>query len=202
VGVNGGLANNANPCFGTELAWANGSTGTTAQPKASLYVNTANPGDVTPRVADWPTSGSSVKYGTCDGSNSAACAYIYGQDRATYDVGLVGASTYRYWLDVETTNSWSANQANNVADLEGMTDYFTSQGNAVGIYSTGYQWGQIVGSSVGTTSSLNGLSDWLAGGGTLSGATTLCGASPLTTGGSVSVTQYMSHRVDNDHSCI
>jgi hypothetical protein len=58
VGVNGGLANDLNPCLGpsssypsyatSELYWAvTAATGKTKQPKASLYVNTADPGNAT-----------------------------------------------------------------------------------------------------------------------------------------------------------
>ena len=108
VGLNDGLANNLNPCLGpsssytgSELYWAVAtSTGATAQPKASLYVNTADPGNLyngTP-IADWPTSGSSALYGTCTtttvttntgiatvGENSPACAWEYGFERASQD---------------------------------------------------------------------------------------------------------------------
>jgi hypothetical protein len=52
VGVNDGLANTTNPCLATEIVWAQTSSGTTSQPKASLYANTANPGNL--GVADWP----------------------------------------------------------------------------------------------------------------------------------------------------
>ena len=119
VGLTGGLANNLNPCFGpsskypsytqTELYWAvTVPSGVTAQPRASLYVNTADPGnmyDGTP-IADWPTSGSSP-YGTCTtttvtarhrsytvGADSQACAWVYGFDKATQDVSwLASAAT-------------------------------------------------------------------------------------------------------------
>jgi hypothetical protein len=70
VGVNGGLANDLNPCLGpssayrsykqSELYWAvSAATGSTAQPKASLYLNTADPGNLYngKPVADWPKSG-------------------------------------------------------------------------------------------------------------------------------------------------
>jgi hypothetical protein len=45
-GVNDGLANTTNPCLAKEITWAQKSTGTTSQPPASLYVNTANPGNL------------------------------------------------------------------------------------------------------------------------------------------------------------
>ena len=117
VGVNGGLANDLNPCLGptssypsysrSELYWAAAdSTGVTTQPKASLYVNTGDPGNLyngTP-IADWPTSSSLTDpYGSCTtttvttssgtavvGQDSAACAWQYGYDRAAQDGTWLG----------------------------------------------------------------------------------------------------------------
>jgi hypothetical protein len=117
AGVNGGLANDLNPCLGpssaypsysqSELYWAVAdSTGGTSQPAASLYLNTADPGDVyngSP-VADWPTSGT-TPYGTCAttivttstgtytvGADSPACAWQYGYDKAAQDVSWVSSA--------------------------------------------------------------------------------------------------------------
>jgi hypothetical protein len=119
VGVNGGLANDLNPCLGpsaaypsyqqSELYWAVAtSNGTTKQPKASLYLNTGDPGNIYngKPIADWPTSGT-TPYGTCAtttvttssgtytvGRNSPACAWQYGHDRAAQDVSwLAGAAS-------------------------------------------------------------------------------------------------------------
>lgn len=116
VGVNGGLANDLNPCLGpassysqSELYWAVAtSSGATTQPKASLYVNTADPGNVyngSP-IADWPTVGS-TPYGSCTttavtttsgtymmGENSQACAWQYGYNKASQDsLWLTSAAT-------------------------------------------------------------------------------------------------------------
>src|SRR5260370_14908884 len=52
VAVNAGVANTTNSCLATEITWAQASSGTTSQPRVSLYVNTANPGNH--RVTDWP----------------------------------------------------------------------------------------------------------------------------------------------------
>ncbi|MDB5168960.1 MAG: hypothetical protein JWO41_316 [Candidatus Saccharibacteria bacterium] len=206
VGVNNGLANTTNPCFATELSWAQASSGKTGQDKAALYVNTANPGLT---GSWWPTSnyygGTTVTspYGTCDGSDNAACAYMYGYAKAYDDANVRGVSNpaaYKWWLDVETTNSWEANKAANTADLEGMTAYFQSIGARVGIYSTSYQWGQIVGPTT-STSNLNGLQSWLAGASS-SSAKSYCSLAPLTSGGTVSLTQYVSGGLDYDYSCI
>lgn len=117
VGVTGGLANNLNPCFGpstsypaydeSELYWAVASSlGGTSQPKASLYVNTADPGNAYNGevIGDWPTSGS-TPYGTCStisltlasgtytvGANSDACAWQYGFIKATQDANWLSAA--------------------------------------------------------------------------------------------------------------
>jgi len=210
VGVNDGLANTTNPCFATELAWANVSVGGTGQDKAALYVNTANPGNL--GVADWPMSNVDVlsssvdidPYGTCTGSDDQACAYQYGWNMAELDaqtrIGTNNPASFKWWLDVETNNSWETNTANNTADLEGMTNYFQSVGGRVGLYSTASQWAQIVG-TVSTTSGLYKLDSWLPGSSNLSSAKTAC-TKPGLTGGLTTVTQYITKRVDYDYSCV
>ncbi len=202
VGVNAGLANTTNPCFATELSWANASVGGTGQNKAALYVNTANPGNT---VGDWPTTGTLNQYGVCSGGDNQACAYQYGWNTAQLDatnrIDTNNPANFKWWLDVETNNSWEANTANNVADLEGMTNYFQSVGAKVGLYSTATQWQQIAGSSVSSTSSLNGLDSWLPGSSNLSTAKTAC-SQPGLTGGETTVTQYTARRVDYDYSCV
>ena len=117
VGVNGGLANDINPCLGpssshpsyrrAELYWAAAaSTGVASQPKASLYVDTGDPGNLYKGrpIADWPKSGA-TPYGACTttrvrtrkgtftvGRNSRACAWRYGYMKAAQDVFWVSAA--------------------------------------------------------------------------------------------------------------
>ena len=205
VGVNGGLANTTNPCFSTELAWANKSIGGTGQDKAALYVNTANPGNL--GVSDWPTSGSSTKYGSCNGGDNQACAYVYGWTMAQNDaqsrIGSSNPANFKWWLDVETDNSWetgSTGIANNVADLEGMTNYFQSVGSRIGLYSTASQWKAIAG-TVSSSSSLYGQDSWLAGSSSLTNAKNAC-TLPGLTDGKTTVTQYVARQVDYDYSCV
>ncbi len=220
VGVNGGLANNTNPCLGDQLAWAAASTGTTSQPRVALYVNTANPAATD--ASWWPTSDvypadapAAVPnpYGTCTGGDGAACSYIYGYAKA-YDNGTArgvpNPASFFWWLDVETGNSWGPDQNANRAVLEGMTHYYLDVLHAagVGIYSTGYQWGLIIGATgavqSGTAipgpSNLNGLPSWLAGATTLEGAQVNCAQPPLT-GGKVTVTQYLMNGLDHNYAC-
>jgi len=211
VGVNNGLANTTNPCLATEIAWAQSSTGLTAQPKAQLYVNTANPGGL--NTLSWPSnnvdpSGNVAPnpYGVCDHSNSLACAWQYGWNRAVEDAqlrGVASPASYTWWLDVETANTWKTdgNTASNRADLEGMVAYFETLTTQIGIYSTSSQWGSIAG-TVPAGSNLNGLDNWRPGARNSSGAKSNCSLAPLTAGGHVTLTQWVSANLDYDHSCI
>ncbi|HVA97132.1 MAG TPA: hypothetical protein VND99_05750 [Candidatus Acidoferrales bacterium] len=219
VGINGGLANTTNPCLSSELTWAKGSVGGTNQPITQLYINTADPGGVS-GITDWPQNNTDPSgnitanpYGTCDGTNSLACSWQYGWNRAVEDVqtrfipavqstGLSNnPSSYPWWLDVETTNSWESDTSQNAADLEGMVAYIQSLGATVGIYSTSSQWTQIAG-TVNAISSLNSLNNWLPGARTLSAAISNCSLPPLTAKGKVIITQYTSSLMDYDNSCI
>jgi hypothetical protein len=218
VGVNGGLSTKANPCLATQLAWAWKSNGSLApkQPRAQLYLNTANPGEVRDQVTTWPTRGS-TPYGSCDGGNTAACSWQYGWERAENTVTSFFTpaaaearvdgrpASYTWWLDVETANTWQSGSsdalARNRATLEGMAAYLLARGGKVGVYSTNLQWGQIVG-SVPSTSNLRGKNSWLAGATTLSGARANCTKPPLVPGGRVTLTQYVQGGWDRNNSCI
>jgi hypothetical protein len=210
VGVNNGLANNTNPCLMDQLEWAATSSGVTPQPKVSLYVNTANPGS---SGSWWPTSneypiGSTVHnpYGSCEEKDfGTACAYMYGYAKAFDDAyirGITNPADYFWWLDVETENSWSTTDKDaNRAVLEGMTDFLHSINvEGVGIYSTGLQWGRIVG-TVSSSSNLHSLPSWLAGARNVTGARANCSDPPLTAGGEVAITQFVFRDFDYNHSC-
>jgi hypothetical protein len=241
VGVNGGLANTQNGCFADELSWAWTSTGKSAPgvlQKAALSVNTSDPGSVVPAVADWPASNTDPNgaseapgstspdpFGSCTGSNSAACAWQYGWNRAVQDMlwliatSPVGGSnlpsSYTWWLDVETVNTWEtggSGLANNLADLQGMVAAFsnTSEVNAagthvgsvhsVGIYSTSAQWNQISGSpSAIGLGALAGLPDWIPGARTLNAAQSNCSLKGFT--GGVTITQWFAKPFDADYAC-
>ena len=109
VGVNGGLANNANRCISGELHWARDTPGQKRpkQPPLSLYIDTGNPGGH--HVADWPSGGTAPAYGSCNGMLTNACSYLYGEQRAAHSYRLVAAldpvaaKTAPWWLDVELT---------------------------------------------------------------------------------------------------
>lgn len=209
VAVNDGLANTTNPCLADEIAWAQNSTGAARQPKVSLYVNTADPGNH--GVTDWPVNntdpvtGNQVTdpYGTCTGGNSPACAWQYGWDLAAIDAqtrGVTSPGRYRWWLDVETINSWQSSTKNNRADLEGMVSYFRHIGATAGLYSTAKQLDPLVG-TVSSASPLYRLPDWIPGAKTLAQAKKNCRLAPLTHGGTVTVTQWKMPVTSSDLSC-
>ena len=239
VGVNDGLANTPNPCLGpspsypsytqSELYWAVvDSSGKGSQPRASLYLNTADPGNGVP---DWPTTSMSTdQYGSCGasgttgvGEDSTACAWQYGYNKAAQDASWLAsaasalkaeappttvsgaANAYPWWLDVETGNSWQSGSnglAMNVADLQGMVAALSAAGaTQVGVYSTSYQWSQVTGGpkyTIGT--SLLGLPDWIPGARSLSGAISNCQLTSFT-GGVVELTQWFSNPYDSDYAC-
>lgn len=225
VGVNGGTAATTNSCLTDQLKWANKSVGGTNQPKIQLYVNTANPGEVISQITTWPTSNTDKTgyttanpYGNCAGANDMACSWQYGWNRsveanvdrfapAALAAGInQSASAYTWWLDVETGNTWQSGSyqalARNAAALEGMTAYYTYKSAAVGLYSTAVQWNQIVGTSVTASSNLNGLANWRPSGASLDNAKANCTVAPLTSGGYISLTQYVQQNLDKNHSCI
>ncbi|WP_166486460.1 hypothetical protein [Blastococcus saxobsidens] len=216
VGVNGGLSTRANPCLSHQLAWAHGSSGRVDdQPAAQLYLNTANPGQVLDLVTTWPTDGD-TPYGDCDGGNSLACSWQYGWERAENSAlsfvrpaarsARVDSqpSRYTWWLDVETMNTWQIGSDDardrNRATLEGMAAYLLSEDAEVGVYSTGYQWGRIVG-EVPRYSNLAGLDSWLAGADDLEDARDTCDDDPLVPGGTVTLVQYVEDDLDHNHAC-
>jgi hypothetical protein len=216
VGVNGGLSTRPNPCLSEQLAWAWESSGDVdEQHPAQLYLNTANPGQLLDEVTTWPERGS-TPYGSCDGTNSKACSWQYGWERARNSVVSFFApaaraagvdsqpSRYVWWLDVETMNTWqygsAGADARNRATLEGMTAYLHSRDARVGVYSTGRQWAQIVG-EVEEDSVLAELDSWLAGSVTAAQAADACEDDPLVPGGRVVLSQYVRDGLDRNVSC-
>ena len=173
VGVNGGLANNANPCLRSELRWAHDALGgkRPEQPHLSLYLDTGNPG--AHNVSDWPRGGTSPTYGACNSQLTNACSYIYGEQRAAHSYGLVvaqdpvAAKTAPWWLDVEVMASWAGTYQLNIAGLQGFIAGLRNAGASgpIGIYSTGAQWNEITGLTAQTTRTAfhNQLPDWVAG---------------------------------------
>lgn len=207
VGVNGGKASNFNSCFTSQYAWAQTSTGATSQDPVQLYINTGNPGDVLAQysVTDWPTSSVAADpYGTCAGTytDDMACSWEYGYERAQADLSYVGTSTANnWWLDIETSNSWTSDFAKNQASLEGNVYALQQAGKTVGIYASSGSWSSLFGTVV-PGSTLYSLNEWRPGARSLSNAQGNCSLAPFEGNGQVVITQYVSSQLDYDYSCI
>jgi hypothetical protein len=211
VGVNGGLANNANPCLNGELRWARNAPGQKRpkQPPLSLYINTGNPG--AHHVADWPSGGTAPTYGSCNGLLTNACSYLYGEQRAAHSYHLVAAldsvaaKTAPWWLDVELGASWAGTYQLNIAALQGFVAGLHKAGatGPIGIYSTSAQWKDITGLTAQTTrTAFNArLADWVAGAeATLTQAQQNCTSGGFT-GVAPTLAQYRIGPLDADLRC-
>jgi hypothetical protein len=79
-----------------------------------------------------------------------------------------GVKSPMWWLDVETVNTWSADQTVNARIVQGAIDELRRQHLNVGIYSTGYQFRLITGNYS------PGIAVWIAGAPDLETAATWC----------------------------
>jgi len=200
VGINGGKVFSVNPCLASEIAWGGGA-------RAELYANTGNPG---PALSSfWPNGQTSPR--SCDPNNpdTVDCAFDYGFNAAKFSfetaqaayrtLGLtVSPAATRWWLDVETMNSWRSDVSLNIAALQGETAYFRDVAGvaSIGFYSTQSQWNTITAGSFAFAANPS----WVAGGGTLKGAQDLC-RQPAFTGGAVVLAQYFSSSYDANLRC-
>ena len=199
VGVNNGIVYSANPCLADELAWAGGAA-------AELYANTGNPGpalsthwpvgQASPGIAiprtSTPQRAPSTTATTRQPTRSAT------RSRRMRHSGSAGSPAgTRWWLDVETSNSWRSDVSLNVAALRGAVDYLTAAGvTSIGFYSTQQQWNAITGGST----VFAGNASWLAGAADARAAISMCAGSGFTTGG-VALVQYVTGGFDADVSC-
>jgi hypothetical protein len=201
VGVNGGRVFSANTCLAAEIAWGGGAA-------AELYANTGNPG---PALSSfWPNGQTSPRF--CDAANpdTADCAYDYGWNAAqqsfqtaqsayaSLGISASPAAT-RWWLDVETANSWRTNTSLNVAALQGEFDYLTTTRVAnIGFYSTTSQWNTITGRS----KVFSPAPSWGAGSPSEKAARSLCATTVTSfTGGRLAMVQYIYQGFDANVRC-
>lgn len=211
VGLNGGKATNFNPCFNSQWAWAQTSKGGTSQPRTQLYLNTGNPGDVLAQynVTTWPTSSVAADpyQPACAGTwnDNQSCSWEYGYERAKADLSNFNNATHTvpsgtWWLDIETSNSWTSDPAKNQASLEGMVYALQHAGVTVGIYASSGSWSSLFG-PVAAGSPLYSLNEWRPGATTLSRGRSNCALAPFEGNGKVVITQYVSTNLDYDYSC-
>lgn len=133
VGVNGGLVYSDNPCLAAQASKFT---------NLSLYVNTGlNASQSSPYYLKAQEG--------CNGDVYCA-AYNYGYAAGQYALEVArsqGVSSSKWWLDVETMNTWDSDAMQNRQSLQGTYDAIKSSGAPlIGAYSTTYQWNTITGS--------------------------------------------------------
>jgi hypothetical protein len=184
VGVTDGHAFSTNPCLGAEVTWAG--------PDHNLYMNVNSPNGSS------NSEGASSPRGSCASADATCWSYNYGYNAALAAVTAAevqGAIAQQWWLDVETGNYWSGDQAANAQVIQGAADALHGLGLSVGVYSTPYQWGEITGGA-----SL-GLPDWVATGMAMSDPGSWCNSSHSFGGGGVWMVQYGLNGFDGDYAC-
>ena len=103
IGVTGGRPFTQNPCLAQEWQWALSNRGAPA-----YYMNISDPG-------------------TADPSGYGASAAAYALNYASSATGASSAVNHVWWIDVETANTWSSNQAANAALIQGALTYLKQQ---------------------------------------------------------------------------
>lgn len=183
VGTTGGLVFHPNPCLFEEAHWFS---------NLSLYMNTGYAGKTrAEKYASYPRH--------CLVSDEVCLAYNFGYNAGMYAI-LYAASQYvhtnKWWLDVETENSWSTNTDVNRASLIGMVAAIQKNTllPVIGFYSYPGQWISITGGWQ------NGFPNWVAtGDDKLQTAIAYCNGQAFN-GGKTWLTQYTT-RLDNDYGC-
>lgn len=164
VGVNEGKAFTQNPCLTDEFGWAKTLDGKTI----SAYMNINAPiGTTSSRGATGPYS----IFGVCVKGDAACQAFNYGFNAAQYAYRYaVGNNIHvaRWWLDIETANSWFDDSLLNRQVIQGAIAFFKGGispegslllgvGIPVGAYSTPHMWNEITGNWL-----TSGLPAWVA----------------------------------------
>ena len=181
VGVNDGLGYSTNPCLAKEASHFS---------NLSLYVDTG-----------WYSGSSHVNAISphiCVTGDNNCLAYNYGYNAGQYAytaASNAGVHSSSWWLDVETSNTWSTNAVQNQNSLQGEYDALVANGaSTVGAYSTTAQWNSI------TKAWLNNWPSW--------GATTWKTANQAKayctghqfTGGATWLIQFKG-QIDQDYAC-
>jgi hypothetical protein len=186
-------------CFGAQVAQAQG-----LRAAPQFYMNLADPGRASKQ--HWNHGGPKACH--VAHNHDAGCAYDYGYLAAEQAVGFAQAhgmaAGSRWWVDVETDNSWGgkldapAHHAANVADIKGALRYLATHGFPAGIYTETAWWSPITGSP----STFSQVPVWGGGAGSAKNARANCKAVSIT-GGPALLAQWFRTQggVDHDVAC-
>jgi hypothetical protein len=184
----------SSPCLSSEYSWASGLTY-----RPQFYVNLADPGH---KSTHWAQGGPRA----CDRrpKYDAGCAYDYGYEAAaaawSYVTAIGASGNARWWLDVETDNTWgysSAGIAANRAVIHGALDYLRHRRHVTtGIYTETSWWDFITGGSA----SFSNTPVWGGGANSKAHAAANCRSHSIT-GGPALLAQWIRQGVDHDIAC-
>lgn len=195
VGITGGKAFTDNPCFRSEYLAAR------QRGLVRFYMNLNAPNG---------TIGMSGPAGRCSRTNWSCQAFNYGYRAAAAawayaakEIGVAPLQT-RWWLDIESTNSWSSRTALNARVIAGALTYLTMRqngrsihANRVGVYSTNYQWHTIAGTYRPTYAAVWYATVYRS----VLTAARYCRPPYAFTGGAVAMVQYLPGGIDRDYIC-
>jgi hypothetical protein len=183
VGVTGGINFHRNPCLGEEASWFE---------QHADYINTGYPGNsYGDKYKSYPQK--------CKPNATSCLAYNYGYNAALFAIKYAAqqnAFSNRWWLDVETDNSWTTDYYVNIQSLQGAENAIKAKVfmPSVGFYSDNWQWLQITGSWQ------NKIPEWYATGGvSKSLAKASCNEKSFN-GGPIIYSQY-TLMLDEDYKC-
>src|ERR1700736_3113439 len=194
VGVNGGYPFvYYNPCLASEYSHT---------PNAALYINTGYDPTYTQVDGRHSTPECVAQSTAIQGASPQQAAWAVGCSEASRSIAYAASqgvtSPSSWWLDVETSNSWSSTDLSlNQYAIQGIVDTLLRQSPAaVGVYSTAYQWRTIV----GELPVLGVLADWVATGSTSPRrAHAYCGTG--FSGRPVWFVQYLHAGFDTNYTC-
>lgn len=184
VGVNNGIVYSHNSCAASESQKFS---------DLSLYINTGL------NASQSSTYYKQAQIG-CNGDVYCA-AYNYGYNAAKDAISYAtsqGLSSTKWWLDVETMNTWNKDVLQNQKSLQGAYDALAANGAAtIGVYSTTAQWQTISGGWQNNWPSW-GATTWT----TASQAKSYCTGHQFTGGPSL-LMQFISRqsKIDQDVAC-
>jgi hypothetical protein len=196
VGVNAGYPfTYYNSCLGAEFASA-ANTG-----NAALYVNTGYDPSYTAIDGRHTTQACADQSITIQATPAQQAAWAVGCSEADRDLAYATSQSVSapttWWLDVETSNSWSTTDLSlNRFTIEGLVDRLRAGTPApVGVYSTAAQWQSLMGGFQPQVDA-----DWVATGqGNARRAARVCSSAGFT-GAPVWLVQYVSG-YDRDYAC-
>jgi hypothetical protein len=194
VGVNGGYPFvHYNPCLADQYRRTT---------NAALYINTGYDPIYTQVDGKHSTAECVAQSASIQGAPAQQAAWGVGCSEASRSIAYAteqgATSPSSWWLDVETSNSWSSTDLSlNQYTIQGIVDTLLRQSPAaVGVYSTGYQWRAITGNLP-----VSGvLADWVATGSSSAGrARSYCGIG--FSGRPVWFVQYLHGGFDTNYTC-